>query len=258
LGENPVQLLLLLTDWQHVQRVLMSDGSDWASRAAFLRGLQGFAASCMGADAVLAPAADQPAGAGQPAGAEGGSVSTALVKLLRMQGLPTGMGEQILQVLGAAGQLSVQVEQRRQPNGQQHGAHGDVSAQEREAGVQAVLPLLYVLLQEVLVRVTAAAGQQEALLTGLVLYGRLAVHMAGAVLGVLLLPDGPLGAFVQELQGTVGKGVADSTVGVLEGVVQPELQAGCYYNASEALRWWGTDCESVMRRAAVGGGGGAR
>jgi hypothetical protein len=171
------------------------------------------------------------------------------------------MREQILQVLGAAGQLSALVERRRQPNGQQHGAHGDMSAQEREAGVQKVLPLLYVLLQEVLVRVTAAAGQQEALLAGLVLFGRQAVHMAGAVLGVLLLPDGPLGAFVQELQGTVNKGVADSTVGVLEGVVQLELQAGCYYNAAEALRWWGTDCESVVHRAAAaaggGGGGGA-
>jgi hypothetical protein len=257
------QLQLLLTDWHLVRRALLTgEGSGWDHRASVLQGLLGLLRS--GAGAAAAPAAAPADRDSDSDGREGTSDAVegqagGGPERLNLQVLPTGMAEQLLQVLGAAGKLSAIAarqeqgqEQHAGDNGQQGGGGADVAVQERQAGVQQGLPVLYALLRDVLRRLGAAEGQHQQLLAGTVLLARQALHMAGSVLGVLLLPDDSLRDFVLELRLSVGKGVVDSTVGVVSGVVQPEVDAGCYYNASEAMAWWAADAERAVRRATAG------
>jgi hypothetical protein len=239
LNVDPVQLLLL-TDWQPLQQMLgdaRGNEASWAATAEVLQGVEGFFSSCMAIE-------------GMEGGEGDGEEDTGV---LRLQHLPTGMIEQLLQVLAAAGKLFARVrEDRQQQQERECSAARERSMQEREAALSDLLPRLYKLLRGALGRVAAASGQQEALLQGPVMFARKAVQMARAVLQVLLLPDDVLGDFVLELQESSNKGLVGGTCVLLDDIVPAEIEIDCWYNASEALGWSILECKRVLAAAQAG------
>lgn len=214
--------LVLLSDWQGLEQLLMAEGGSWHFRLESLQGVRGF---FHGAHLT----ADE-------------GVHT----LLTLQGLPTGMAGQVMSVLAAAGRLkALELE----------GVHDTAASQERGTAMQQLLPAIHDFIRDAMQRVTAApADQQQPDADGVVQYAHAALRSCNAVLNVLLLPDDLLQQYMADVQDTVGDGlgVVASTLCLLKDTVPTELKLGSYQNATEALDWWATDCEHGILAAMAG------
>jgi hypothetical protein len=231
---DPVQLLLA-TDWQPLQQVLgdaASSSAGWAAQAAVLRGLEAFVSSCLPAE-----------------GREGGSGLLAVL----LQQLPADMLLQLLQVLGSAGELRDRVWQDRRSSSSGAAARA-TAVQKRVAAVRDLLPRLHLLLQRALGRMVAVAEQQheqqheqqQQQQQAVEAFARNALHMSGAVLGVLLLPDEALGSYAMLMQHSAQTGLVGAAVWLLDSVVPAELEAGLYSSATEALNLLAAYCQQAL------------